>query len=751
MKGVLVLFISIFIAATSFGQCNLTIAPSNAGEGCIETNEAIVFDNISRSSVTENSITKTANGNAWNAGASSSSHVFVNGYVETTINQTNREKAFGLSTAKTSYNLNSIEFAFHLLSNGNIQIRESNTLRANGGTYTNGDVLRVWNDNGTIKYLKNEEVIYTSGLTPASALVLDISLRATGATFTNLSISNLTEGSFNAFATPGLGYFTWYVWTLNGTDVGNGNNQITLDDYVDGDVLICSIFTFSGACFGFQTSNQIILNASEDCQGTNWIGGMSSAWSQSGNWSGGVPEPTLSARIPAGTLYSPKIDQVSSVLTLTIDEGANIGFGDENSLQIHGNLENNGSFEPGDGIVAFSGVGTRSISGNPVPFNRFIANLTNATDSIICNTEVRIHDETVFIRGRIYTGSNELVYLNNATTREGSAASYVEGTCRKIGNQAFKFPVGKSGIYAPVAISAPAQNTDEFTATYRDQSPDDAGYLHTTQDGTLSTVSQCEFWMVNREVGISVVSVSLSYENERSCGVSDPSQLRVTRWDGTKWQNHGYLTHNGDFNAGMVTSGLPILNFSPFTLGSGTAINPLPIELLNFSAVAKGQQVEVEWNTLSEINNDYFTLERSADARDFEVIGVVSGAGNAQEISDYYFVDDAPLDGTSYYRLSQTDFNGIKESFPVQSVDMGNINSGIIYPNPCSGLFTIEFAGVEKERELNLYDLSGKLLWVEKSDKKMVQVHLPDQLNPGVYLIEIRTLHHAERQRIIIY
>ncbi|MDG1475608.1 MAG: BNR-repeat neuraminidase N-terminal domain-containing protein, partial [Vicingaceae bacterium] len=91
------------------------------------------------------------------------------------------------------------------------------------------------------------------------------------------------------------------------------------------------------------------------------------------------------------------------------------------------------------------------------------------------------------------------------------------------------------------------------------------------------------------------------------------------------------------------------------------ALHLLPIELLSYSVACTGNTVQLDWITASELNNDYFTIERSVDAINFEAIATVDGSGNSSSIHNYSWSDDNPINGTVYYRLKQTDFNGAFE------------------------------------------------------------------------------------------
>ena len=116
----------------------------------------------------------------------------------------------------------------------------------------------------------------------------------------------------------------------------------------------------------------------------------------------------------------------------------------------------------------------------------------------------------------------------------------------------------------------------------------------------------------------------------------------------------------------------------------GTTI--LPINLLSFTADCNtlNQTVNINWSTASETNNDYFTIERSKDGETWEIVTVVKGAGNSNDLINYNVNDDAPSSTVSYYRLKQTDFNGVSNTFnPVAvSCNSNATDYFVLKPNP---------------------------------------------------------------------
>lgn len=96
--------------------------------------------------------------------------------------------------------------------------------------------------------------------------------------------------------------------------------------------------------------------------------------------------------------------------------------------------------------------------------------------------------------------------------------------------------------------------------------------------------------------------------------------------------------------------------------------DPLPIELINFS-VREGKKAHIlEWSTATETNNDYFLIEFSVDGENWSLVDLVDGAGNSQALINYQTIHYNSFEITFYYRLTQVDFDGKKQSFPIISL-----------------------------------------------------------------------------------
>ena len=161
--------------------------------------------------------------------------------------------------------------------------------------------------------------------------------------------------------------------------------------------------------------------------------------------------------------------------------------------------------------------------------------------------------------------------------------------------------------------------------------------------------------------------------------------------------------------------------------------SPLPIELISFSVIYNQGKVTVSWTTASEIDNDFFTIERTSDMMHYENIGIIDGAGNSNQILNYSFLDMAPLKSISYYRLKQTDYNGEVKYFNFVYVENINESACIkIYPNPNNGSFSIE--GYQDNSKLTVFNSLGKVVISKNLVKNKIDLN---GLSNGVYIVQI--------------
>ncbi len=188
--------------------------------------------------------------------------------------------------------------------------------------------------------------------------------------------------------------------------------------------------------------------------------------------------------------------------------------------------------------------------------------------------------------------------------------------------------------------------------------------------------------------------------------------------------------------------------FSKFTLGSKD--NPLPVELLYFTASWKDGEykaVELEWETASEMNSDYYIIQRSDDhIRTWKDIKTVNAAGFSNEVIYYSELDYNPpiIDNKSfiYYRLKQVDFNNTYDYSDIVALEGPefNIETGL-YPNPAVFFLVLNIdTDIEFNSIIQVIDISGKVVLHKRypviKGKNIKEIDI-SRLKPAAYVLRI--------------
>ncbi|MEL6251808.1 MAG: T9SS type A sorting domain-containing protein [Bacteroidota bacterium] len=190
----------------------------------------------------------------------------------------------------------------------------------------------------------------------------------------------------------------------------------------------------------------------------------------------------------------------------------------------------------------------------------------------------------------------------------------------------------------------------------------------------------------------------------------------------------------------------------------GSAI-PFPVTLLSFEAFPENEYVVVQWVTESELNNDFFTVERSIDATLFEGLYEVRGAGTTNEVQTYETKDEEPLKGKSFYRLKSTDFDG---AFTYSQIVEVNFEAPLawrllLYPNPNSGEnINLRLSGIEAREsfQVEIIDMQGRQIWEKdwQSDAPILEagIDLDRRLPEGTYLVKVSSRNKQLSKLIIV-
>lgn len=177
----------------------------------------------------------------------------------------------------------------------------------------------------------------------------------------------------------------------------------------------------------------------------------------------------------------------------------------------------------------------------------------------------------------------------------------------------------------------------------------------------------------------------------------------------------------------------------------------LPVELVSFKADVHESVIELQWTTASEINNDYFEVQKSMNGIDYVSLGRVEGNGNITASVAYSFIDASPTSGINYYRLKQVDFDGSYElSFIATSFFKLSTNSIGLFPNPAVSQVTIRLDSrfINTNTNISLLDMTGSVVYEQSSlINDWQQIKLP-RVKSGVYIVRVSNAFFTDTARL---
>ena len=269
------------------------------------------------------------------------------------------------------------------------------------------------------------------------------------------------------------------------------------------------------------------------------------------------------------------------------------------------------------------------------------------------------------------------------------------------------------------------------------------------------------FWQIDKAGPSGTATVTYTYAQAEVTGgvIGNEGLLQSQRyktstniWDAPL----SGQTADGTANT-VIEPGITL--FSPRTLALSSS--PLPIELIAFNAKVNGRNVDLDWTTATETNNEFFTVERSADALNFEKIIVVKGGGNSSSLLKYKTADLNPLQGISYYRLKQTDYDGKFAYSQIVSVntiiDEGN-DIFVVFPNPASSLqlpflsltSTIDKNIIVVVRDVNGREIYARIIILENGINQVIALDPESRLTKGLYIISATSDNSIFNKKLIV-
>ena len=483
---------------------------------------------------------------------------------------------------------------------------------------------------------------------------------------------------------------------------------------------ICGDLTVNGTlnCLAGSTV-QFIGNAVQQMSGN--LTGISSFWNLTMSKSGGTLTPNANVDIKGN---------------FTLNTAAPTGQFIPNAkyFKVAGNWANNGG-------IATHGVAT----GSTYEFNGAAAqtftNLVNLVDlynikmnqspastltlSVGAFNDMNVTDSLVFTSGKIVTGVQKVYHKTNTSpglVTIGNANSYVIGNLRRAlntGLQTWNFPLGSSSFYnlGQIQYTASPVTAYDLTGTFTLASPWAPVVGPTSLECIINTYDALMlfdqgYWTFTASVGIGTGTYTMRLFNNGE-----------TNNTGMGWTVSKYITGawslQGSCFIPSTAGNTQRTGMSGFNTDFATAQSqqPLPIELISFTAEPYGEGVECNWVTASESNNAYFEILRSYNGESFEVVNTNNpiagcGAGICNETRYYSYLDKDHCEGIQYYQLRQVDIDGNFSTSKAVAVNCkGKLDELTLYPNPAyTDLTYTFFESGDGQVSVEFVDVLGKVV-----------------------------------------
>jgi hypothetical protein len=419
---------------------------------------------------------------------------------------------------------------------------------------------------------------------------------------------------------------------------------------------------------------------------------------------------------------------------------------------------NGGTFTPASGTVLFSGSANQVIGGSVASTLSNLEISNTGPSGVQLNQDLTVTGTLTLTEGFLTTSTTNILSMASGSSVSGvSNESFVNGPMEKVGSTNFTFPVGKDAVYRPIGIS-----TLGSSGTYR------AEYFHASangtynlsqKDGSLDHVGAGEYWQLQRMAGPSTSAfITLSWDSYSGI-VDNLANLRVAGWDGTTWKNlAGTGTGSVTPGTGTIITAATVTTFGPFTLASSTSANPLPITLIEFTAELNEQEVLVKWKTATEVNNDFFTIEKTKDGKKFLLVKTVKGTGTSNNVKSYKIIDSQPFPGISYYRLKQTDFDGAHTYSKLVAISNSSLDvpSCHIFPNPTIGNnLNVLLSGYDAGETINVeikdersYTIFHQKLQANDTGGCFYSIDI-SEFAQGLYIIFLNSTYVSQKYKVV--
>jgi len=256
----------------------------------------------------------------------------------------------------------------------------------------------------------------------------------------------------------------------------------------------------------------------------------------------------------------------------------------------------------------------------------------------------------------------------------------------------------------------------------------------------------------NGQLGDGTTNPSLTPVQVGGAGFTNVTAIAGGAGHGLARKSDGTLWAWGGNFSGQLGDGTTTARSTPVQV-TLCNVGVLPVELLHFNAdVENNGIVKCKWSTASELNNDYFSLERSRDGISFEQIGTVQGAGNSSTVLHYEYDDLEPY-RMSYYRLKQVDFNGTYEYSKIVSVFFGGIELISFHPDGSQNVIADIEVNESTDAKIEVFNTLGQLVIFKnvRLAKGQTQININvSQITQGIYMFRASLPGKEKTQKMFV-
>jgi Secretion system C-terminal sorting domain len=322
-------------------------------------------------------------------------------------------------------------------------------------------------------------------------------------------------------------------------------------------------------------------------------------------------------------------------------------------------------------------------------------------------------------------------------------------------------PAGSGTSYVEFEISFVKENTStpraivDFSATAIDID----GNSQLKEFAEITINGGCSKKFMTATLDIAVTDVFSGYRAFNVSGKEFPGIDETALAGMFSVEKHGVVSYTVKYGA-IKTNLCEAVSRQYSLYMKSFNFNTLPVELSGFSVAKKDNGAVINWATATEINNEWFEIERSTDGKEFTTIALLGGNGTTAEKSNYSFTDKLKNVTASvvYYRLKQIDIDGNFTYSSVRTLKLTNENAKAaainIFPNPVTDHFKLSVnEPVEKDAVINVYDFAGKKVFSQiianNKGNNFFNVDGLGKLVPGAYTVQLEYNNKTAVQKMI--